>query len=266
MAKVRGTPASGKSSLAYLLRKYIVDNYEDLNVCLLSRYREEPVKQPSLGYRQWLSNKGWEFRKGGVLILDEAQLSYWDEDLWDQGLKTIGSSTPYMVILFVSYGSASRNLSAVTSFRLQEEQLVGLARGRSPSVGLLLTEEEAEEIVKIKFPDHRFDKSLLNYVYDLTSGHVGAYCDALEVIKKHGVSLQSANWNLNDNDSSHTVKTGAANTLTTTLFSILRWRISFRDCTSMVHSVGDFRRGLTSPPTHVRRVYFKCSKDPSASW
>ena len=267
MAKVRGTPASGKSSLAYLLRKYIVDNHQDLDVCLLSRYRENTAEVPPLGYRQWLANQGWEFPENGVLILDEAQLSYWDEGLWDQGLKTIGSSTPYMVILFASYGSASRNIHPVaTPFRLQEEQLVGLARGRSPSVGLLLTEEEAEGVAKIKFPDHRFDKTLLDYVYNLTTGHVGAYCDALEVIKKHGVSPQSANWNLNDNDSSHTVKTGTANTLTKTLFAILRWWISFGECTIMVYSVGDFQRGVTSTPTNMRRVYSKCSKNLSASW
>ncbi len=92
-----------------------------------------------------------------------------------------------MVILFAGYGSASRNLLSMTTFRVQEGQLVGLARGRSSSVGLLLTEEEAEGVVKKKILDHRFDKSLLEYVYDRTSGYVGAYCDALEVVTKHDV-------------------------------------------------------------------------------
>jgi len=97
------------------------------------------------------------------------------------------------VLLFVSYGSASRDLlSKTTPFRVQEEQNVGLARDPS-SVGLLLTKAETEGVVKKKFPDHQFDESLLEYVYGLTSGHVGAYCNALEVVKKHSVSLQSAN-------------------------------------------------------------------------
>jgi len=191
--------------------------HPELDVCLLPSYRELPVERKFLDYQEWLSVQGWKFQEGGVLILDEAQQSYWDKSLWIEGLKSIGSHTAYMVILFASYGSASRDLiSTGTPFRAQDEQLVGLACGRSSSVGLLLTEKEAEGVVKKKFPDHRFDKSLLDYVYGLTSGHVGAYCDALEVIKKHSVSLQSANWNLNDNDSSHTVKTGTANTLTTT--------------------------------------------------
>jgi hypothetical protein len=191
VAKVRGTPASGNSSLAYLLRKHIVDFHPELPVCLLSRYRQPPEGQQSLNYRQWLASKGWKFR--GVLILDEAQLSYWDWALWDEGLKTIGSNTPYMVILFASYGSASRKLLPESTFTVQEGQLVGLAGGPSSSVGLLLTREESEGVAKKKFPDHRFDESLLEYVYNLTSGHVGAYCDALEVVKEHGVSLQSAN-------------------------------------------------------------------------
>src|SRR5258706_3489287 len=50
-------------------------------------------------------------------------------------------------------------------------------------------------------------------------------------------------WNMNDNDSSHTVKnTRTANIPTRTLFSVLRWRISFKDCTTMVYSGGDFQR------------------------
>jgi len=191
VAKVRGTPASGKSSLAYLLRKHIEDNHPERRVCMLSRYRPEPSAVP---YNQWLRTQGWDFPIDGVLIIDEAQLSYWDHDLWLRGLKSITSSTPYMIILFASYGSAGRNLlSTSTPMRVLEEQLVGLARGPSSPVGLLLMEEEMEGVAKKRFPNHRFDKSLLDYVYNLTSGHVGACCDALEVVRKHDVSLQSAN-------------------------------------------------------------------------
>jgi len=66
---------------------------------MLSRYRPET---PAVGYKQWLATKGWSYPDGGVLIIDEAQLSYWDADLWLEGLKSISSSTPYMVILFAS--------------------------------------------------------------------------------------------------------------------------------------------------------------------
>ncbi|KAG8857508.1 hypothetical protein FRC20_000266, partial [Serendipita sp. 405] len=177
---VRGTPASGKSSLAYLLRKYINDNHPDQDVCLVPRYRQQEERVTHA--RKWLELQGWN--SAGVLILDEAQLSYWDNTLWDIELKPIHSNTPYMIILFASYGSAGRDLSANTPFRVKEEQLVGLARGPNSSVGLLLTREEMQGVVKKKFLDHYFDKSLLEYVYSLTSGHVGAYCDTLEVVKR----------------------------------------------------------------------------------
>lgn len=132
-----------------------------------------------MDYAQWLSSKGWDFPDRGVLIIDEAQLSYWDYELWLQGFKPIASNTPYMIILFASYGGAGPNLlSGTTPFKVQEGQLVGLAHGPSSSVGLLLTREETEGVV-----NHPYDKSLLDYVYHLTSGHVGAYCDALGVVK-----------------------------------------------------------------------------------
>ena len=193
VSKVRGTPASGKSSLAYLLRTYIQKIHPELHVHLLPCYREFSAEQQSLNYRAWLAIKGWEFQEGGVLILDEAQMSYWDQALWLEGLKPIQPNAPYMIILFASHGSASRNLlTTATPFRVQEEQLVGLARGPRSSIGLLLTREEMEGVVKKRFPDHQFDESLLDCVYDLTSGHVGACCDALEVVKKHRVSAQLA--------------------------------------------------------------------------
>jgi len=158
---------------------------------MLSRYRPEPSAVP---YDEWLATKGWDFPDDGVLIIDEAQLSYWDYDLWLERLKSITSNTAYMIILFASWGSAGRNLlSATTPLRVQEEQLVGLASGPSSPVGLLLTREEMEGVVKKRFPNHQVDESLLDYVYNFTSGHVGACCDALEVVKEHDVSLQSAN-------------------------------------------------------------------------
>jgi len=74
--------------------------------------------------------------------------------------------------------------------------MLGLRIGRVPPLPLIIprfSEEEMEGVVKKRFPNHRFDRSLLDYVYNPTSGHVGACCDALKVVKKNNVSLQSAN-------------------------------------------------------------------------
>lgn len=192
VAKVRGTPASGKTSLALLLSKYIAEKYPDKKTCLVPRYRDEPDK--IMNWREWLEKQGWEFLPNGVLIVDEAQLSYWDDSFWLLFIKAINENTPYMVILFASYGSASRNLlDKSTPLFVEEAQIVGLSRGPTEaSVGLLLTREEMEGVVKKSFPHHLFDDSLLEDIYSLTSGHVGACYDALQVIRKHKVSLYSS--------------------------------------------------------------------------
>jgi hypothetical protein len=190
VAKVRGTPASGKSSLAMLLCNYIIKNHPDKEPCFLSYYRDESDQS----YKDWLERKGWRSPSNGVLILDEAQLSYWDYSFWLSFIKRINANTPYMVILFASYGSASRNLlNSSTPLLVQESQLVGLARDSTEdSVGLLLTREEMEGVVRKSFPNHHFDVSLLDYIYSLTSGHVGACYDALSVIQKDQVSPYSS--------------------------------------------------------------------------
>jgi hypothetical protein len=194
VAKVRGTPASGKSSLAMLLRKYIAENHPEKEVHFLPRYRDEPDQKPIMGWQKWLQGQGWGSPSNGVLILDEAHLSYWDDSFWLTFIKSINTSTRYMVILFATYGSPSRSLlSRSTRLVVQEDQLVGLVRGPTEaSVGLLLTREEMEGVVRKSFPNHHFDVSLLDYVHSLTSGHVGACYDALRVVQKDQVSPYSS--------------------------------------------------------------------------
>jgi hypothetical protein len=194
VTQVRGTPASGKTSLAFLLRKYITENHPEKKEVFLACYRVEPAQKPIMDCQDWLVDQGWDSPSNGVLILDEAQLSYWDSSFWLTFIKSINASTPHMVILFASYGSASRNLlNNSTPLFVQEGQLVGLARGPTgASVGLLLTREEMEGVVRKKFPNHLFDDSLLDYIYSLTSGHVGACYDALTVIKDDKVSPYSS--------------------------------------------------------------------------
>jgi hypothetical protein len=230
VAKVRGTPASGKSSLAVLLRKHINDKHPEKEVCYLVRYRDEPPAPIPTG-QTWLEEAGWNSPPNGVLILDEAQLSYWDEPWWISYLKTINASTPYMVILFASHGSAGRNLlQKSTPMVVREDQLVGLARDSTEApVGLLLTREELTGVVKKSFLNHHLDDSLLDYVHSLTSGHVGACYDTLRVIQRDQVSpYSSADLEYDDNDSSHTGET-AGDIPTTTLLAALRCRLSLRN-------------------------------------
>jgi hypothetical protein len=175
-----------------LLRKYITENHPEKDICFLSRYRDQPKQTPIMGWQEWLAS--WRSRSNGVLILNEAQTSYWDDSFWLSFIKSINACTPYMVILFASYGSASRNLlTDSTPLHVKDCQHVGLARGPTEdSVGLLLTREEMEGFVKKGFPNHHFDDSLLDYVYSLTSGYVGACYDTLSVVQRDQVSPYSS--------------------------------------------------------------------------
>lgn len=104
-------------------------------------------------------------------------------------MKALGSETSPRVITFVSYGSAysvygeSPGLSPVWTISLRP-----VAEG---SAALLLTKTEFDDFVPVKFPNHRFDESLLDTIFDLTTGHVGACVDLLEFTRSHAVSLRS---------------------------------------------------------------------------
>jgi hypothetical protein len=204
LQKVRGPPASGKTSLAMLLYGYIARNHPESKVCFLPRYRDEPKERPIPEYCDYLESQGWRNKPNRVLIVDEAQLSYWDHAFWYIFLQSIDHNTPYMVIMFASYGRAGRDLlDDKIIFRVQEDQHIDLYPGkRTPWLGLLLTREEMEGAVEKSFPNHHFDDSLLKYVYSLTFGHVGACCDALRVIEKSDVSsCSSADYNMDSDNS-----------------------------------------------------------------
>src|SRR5436189_4368729 len=90
---VRGTPASGKSTLAILLHKY-VQNIPGMDVIRFtwparidSKYEREP-------YDELLSHatnkrKNWGMLKNTLIIIDEAQDSYRFHNLWVEFIKPL---------------------------------------------------------------------------------------------------------------------------------------------------------------------------------
>jgi hypothetical protein len=85
-----------------------------------------------------------------VLIVDEAQTSYWDLDFWLGFVKPISSLSSDCVIAFAGYGgSAGRSLveDPQTPFWVQGVSLVALDHGDNFGVGLLLTELEFSALV-----------------------------------------------------------------------------------------------------------------------
>jgi len=124
-----------------------------------------------------------------VFIFDEAQLSYWDIDLWIGFFKPIRGNTPdRWAIAFASYGSASSLINIQgTSIRLNDMQRVTLRKidhyDGLPAVGLLFSQEEMDDLVSVLSRSfHYFDPSFFVSVFRSCAGHIGAICDFLEVV------------------------------------------------------------------------------------
>jgi hypothetical protein len=94
--------------LAQLLGQHIYNGEQDIRVIWVNGWQRRDVKEAG-GARKYLRNVlGWREGQNTVFIFDEAQLSYWDMDLWIGFFKEIRGNTPdRWAIAFASYGSAS---------------------------------------------------------------------------------------------------------------------------------------------------------------
>lgn len=88
-----------------------------------------------------------------VLLLDEAQTSYYELGFWNDFLKQLGE-TGVHVILFGCYGSPRRSPfsmaaeTAGTPLILKEPQRIGRSWGGNPPAGLLFREEETSDLCR----------------------------------------------------------------------------------------------------------------------
>jgi hypothetical protein len=174
--------------LATLLLHHVTTVEPDIHVVRVVGW---PRKKECPNSYEWLAKEGWHFEEKAVLIVDEAQGSYWDTIFWNDN-KAINSSTPYRVITFASFGSAGYNVDNEDTPGIAPIQTVSLTppdTGDGIRVGLLLSQEEFSDFVVHRFAGHRFDTSMTNSIFDFTNGHVGACADLLAWIQGHDVSL-----------------------------------------------------------------------------
>jgi energy-coupling factor transporter ATP-binding protein EcfA2 len=194
--QVRGTPGCGKTTLAKLLQVYILRQEPNARVTYVRSWVDKN-DMPRRGWKDWLKLK---LQPGTVLIVDEAQSSYWDKRFWLE-LKDINPETSSRVVTLSSYGSAGHNIyDPMTPFYISPRQNIGLLpvdHGDQITVGLLLTKAEFDEVVLTLFQKHQFDISLLDSVFDVTRGHVGACEDFLRAVLAHPVSRFSWTNDLN---------------------------------------------------------------------
>lgn len=190
---VRGTPSSGKTTLAILLWEHYHKRREP--VIFLNGWHD--VSNP----RTYLVN---ECRAHGyygvephnltdanvVFVFDEAQQSYNDLSLWLGIIKTqSGGHAGLRICLFSSYGSPATGPTQYplgsTPIQFGPSQRISITASRFAENGrvcLFYSQEEFEDVVsrRCSDPTNKFelDSAARKYLYSITNGHPGA-TDAL---------------------------------------------------------------------------------------
>ncbi|PVF98672.1 hypothetical protein CPB86DRAFT_797119 [Serendipita vermifera] len=164
---VRGTPTSGKSTLAELLIDYIKLK-EGVEPVSIGAWDQDPSSP--FDWLKYMCDHNYKTGHPNIVIIDDAQETYRCTQFWNNYLKTIDDQHLDRVILFASYSSAMGGVS-------QEVKGNGIG-----SAGILLTREEFDDMVVRAYSTHRFDEQYLNFIFDFTTGHVGAVKDMLKIV------------------------------------------------------------------------------------
>lgn len=168
-----------------------------MNPIVISEWREN-IDQPNIESPDWLSHfrqRGYDEEGPNIVIIDEAQLTYDKTSLWNDYLKAIEPQGRDRVILFASYGSATGDMSVIlgTPIVIPEQKRVTLRpidhKDGITQAGLLFTQEEFEDVIEAKHPNHRFSQDFLEFIFEVTAGHIGAVIDMLEMVESNDVSL-----------------------------------------------------------------------------
>lgn len=191
---IRGTPASGKTTLSKLLRDYYLENHR--TVFLLSIWKslesfpgEDPWTRFALMLQQTYSKHSLKdfFAPKTIILIDEAQTSYSDDRFWNTIIKERRSNEgeDIKICLFCSYGSPLTGLDEACAWftpvnfgSAQRITLTPQPGKYSPNVGLFFTPDEFAEAVLLRTTheyDEKFtiDDEAITYLYELTNGHPG---------------------------------------------------------------------------------------------
>jgi hypothetical protein len=217
---IRGTPGSGKTFLARLLRFYLWKTMPNLKIYSTSWPNESKFKENGLhkgSYYHELLNVAtskpmdarfdWLELKNTLLIIDEAQRSYEYDSLWADFLRSQagrGRKGGILVILLSSFGSPSEapvqvKGSAPMSFAPEQRVSVRpLPNRNNPEVSLYFTLAEFKDVVtrtcnyyNTTDPGKPFLPSLevLDYIWALTNGHPAGTRAVLDALVYSEVSL-----------------------------------------------------------------------------
>ena len=202
---VRGTPASGKSTLARLLGEFVRATEPGIPVHLFTWPCAFPDGLTTLSPYYHMLNSiigrpkmldDWFKMQDTLLIIDEAQESYKYLNLWNDFLKRLPSRGP-MVALFSSYGSPCwKPLEDLTPITFHPNQRVSIRRSpQNPDLALFFTRAEFDDVVD-RFCKYHGElgqafilaQDLKNYIWEFTSGHPAGVRTILDGLRTSEVS------------------------------------------------------------------------------
>jgi hypothetical protein len=222
---VRGTPASGKSTLMQLVVNKLLEVRGHMSpIHVLYGWNEKQVGGPG-GWNTYLRRltgvrgDSWP-NHPAYLLLDEAQESYWDGQLWSAFFKSIDRFNVYspFVVVFSSYGSPGRGnegfderMHIKTPMAFAPEQLISMrpneSIGANPPisiwsdekstdlnifrpVGLLLEKDEAIDVMKrCTSTSLPLSADLKTELFLISDGHVGVLRALLGALGEVPVSI-----------------------------------------------------------------------------
>ncbi|KAL4737754.1 hypothetical protein BDV11DRAFT_216432 [Aspergillus similis] len=185
---VRGTPASGKTTLARLLQQYYKDQkriiYFISNWKSLEDYTTECEHEPwqklsrVIRSRFKLTGSARNLSSGTIIIVDEAQKTYLDTEFWNLLIKqrVYGKGDDIKFCLFCSYGSPSTGVDG------QNDMF-------TPAV--LKPTDEFKDAVQQICADTKFeagfklDDDAGDYLFSMTNGHPGGVESLLNYFYHH---------------------------------------------------------------------------------
>jgi hypothetical protein len=185
---VRGTPSSGKTTLATLLADHYRQNKQKAVVIRRWTKTFDPLEYlvehcDKAGY---VVTSSEILDKNIVIILDEAQTSYVDDLLWLGPIKTqSGQLSGLSFCLFASYGSPTSGAPEYppqcTPVHLGAAQRVSLTISSdqfAPDISLFFREEEFKDAVDRLCSNPSIgldlDSAARKYLFLMTNGHPGA--------------------------------------------------------------------------------------------
>ncbi|RPB18160.1 hypothetical protein L211DRAFT_815718 [Terfezia boudieri ATCC MYA-4762] len=208
---VRGTPAIGKTTLLKLLYYYIDTLDDGPSVFRINGWAQGRVAE-SKGWANHISREteGLDVRDASVayvILLDEAQSTYWDDQLWSEFVKELSQGSwnakHHYLVMFSSYGSVSLP-DAITPPHITAHQLVSLRPNNDHPypLGLLLSEEEFTDALARKCRHHKpkpiqFTEDVSSVLYAVTQGHAGALHSLIDSFTSYIVTPKSGHYAIN---------------------------------------------------------------------